>query len=138
VKFLVARFLRPPLASPLLRLKYFPQESILKLSHSMSFSEKTEFLLLKFNALQNPDVQFTYCTFFNKEKILLENMLSEKCSCACPNTWAASSRLRILFAVLLVVNIIKDCLRLYYMLIAISMTNHTNESEVIPLDVFCP
>jgi hypothetical protein len=60
MKFLVARFLRPPLTSPLLRLKYFPQGSIPKLSHSKSFSEKTEFSLLKFNALQNPDVQFIY------------------------------------------------------------------------------
>jgi hypothetical protein len=83
MKFLVERFLRGPLTSPLLRLKYHPQESIIKLSHSMSFSEQTEFLLLKFNALQNPGVQFIYCAFFNKERTLLGNMLSERCTGVC-------------------------------------------------------
>jgi hypothetical protein len=56
MKFLVERFLRAPLTSPMLRLKYHPQAAILKLSHSVSFSEQTEFSLLKFNALQNPSV----------------------------------------------------------------------------------
>jgi hypothetical protein len=45
MKFLVERFLRAPVTSPLLRLKCHPQESILKLSHPMSFSEQTECLL---------------------------------------------------------------------------------------------
>ena len=120
----------------LLRLKDHPQESILKLSHSMSFSEQTEFLLLKFNALQNPGVQFIYCTFFNKEKTLLGNMLSERCTGDCLNMWAVSGRMRILVTVMNVVSIIKVCLCLFYTLIAISMTNQTNESEVIPIDVF--
>jgi len=44
--------------------------------------------------------------------------------------------MRILFEVMNVFNIIKVCLRLYHMLIAISMTNQTNRSEVIPLDSF--
>ena len=134
--FLVERLLRAPLTSPLLRLKYHPQESILQLSHSVSFSQETEFLLLKFNSLQNPGVQFIYCTFFNKEKTLPGNILSKNCNGDCLNTWAASGRMRILFAVMNVVNIIKVCLLLYYTLIAISMTNQTNESEVIPLHVF--
>jgi hypothetical protein len=88
MKFLVERFFWAPLTSPLLRLKYHTQESILKLSHTMSFSEQTELLLLKFNARQNPAVQFVYCSFFNKEKMLLENMLSEKCSGDCLNLLA--------------------------------------------------
>jgi hypothetical protein len=75
-------------------------------------------------------------TFFNKENILLENMLSEKCSGNCLNTWASSGRMRILFEVMNVINIIKVCLCLYYMLIAMSMTNKTNGSEVFRLDFF--
>jgi hypothetical protein len=67
--FFVASFLLPPLTSPLWRLKYPPQESILKVSHSVSFSEQTELLLPVFNALQNPGVHFIYCTFFNKENV---------------------------------------------------------------------
>jgi hypothetical protein len=63
-------------------------------------------------------------------------MLSERCNGDCLKMWAVSGRMRILFAVMKVVSIIKVCLRLYFMLIAISMTNQTNESEVIPLDVF--
>ena len=81
-------------------------------------------------------MEFIYCTFFNKEKTLLGNMLSERCAGDCLNMWAVSGRMRILFAVVYVVNIVKVCLCLYYMLITISMTNQTNESEVIPLDVF--
>jgi hypothetical protein len=63
-------------------------------------------------------------------------MLSVRRTGDCLNTWAASGRMRILLAFMNVVNTIKVCLRLYYMLIAISLTNQTNESEVIPLDVF--